>query len=306
MKFLKNAGMILAVVLTAVHFHGSPAAVMLAMLPFCCGTWAAVAVGVVGAGASAYSASQAGNTKTAAPTTTNIYGQVNTPNTGAINSMQGIFGATGAPSFNTATTNASQNYAGALTSAASNPAFSAITNYGLNELNGNYLNSPIVNSYADQAANQFTAAGADQNARTEAQYARAGMGFSTANQQAQQANTASAAAAASRARAGIQMQNYQTERQNQQAAPGIISGAISQPLNYLGGVDSAYYQPYQDQANLTTQLAGGAVGQQPTLVQQGNIGNDLSTGIQGGLSLASLYNGINGPTNAATGLPNEG
>lgn len=254
------------------------------------GPWGTVIGGVAGLASSFLG----GNNKpTALPQNFyNMYGQMNTPNTGAISSMQNIFGTLNGGNFQSQINNASKNYAGALTNAANDPGLRSIYDFGQRQLNGEYLNSPIVNGYANQAYTSQLAAGADQAAQTRARYARAGLGFSTANQQAQDADVASAAQKASTTRAGILSSNYQNERQLQQNAPGQISSAISQPLSYLSQIPSAYYTPLQMQAGLTTQLAGGANVSTPQYYQAPGFSDMLAGGIQQGAGLASILNSI--------------
>lgn len=261
------------------------------------GPWGTVIGGVAGLASSFLG----GNKKpTALPQNRyDIYGRLNTPNTGAISSMEGIFKNINDTGFQGTIGDASKNYAGALTSAANDPGLHSIYNFGQRTLAGDYLQSPIVNSYANQAYTSQLAAGSDQAAQTRARYARAGLGFSTANQQAQDADMASAAGRASLTRAGILSQNYQNERQLQQAAPGMISSAISQPLSYLSQIPSAYYSPLQMQAGLTTQLAGGSSGiSTPTYYQDPTLADKLAGGVQTAAGLASLLNSVKKPAAA--------
>ncbi len=225
-----------------------------------------------------------------------IYGRLNTPNTGAISSMEGIFRNLNAPGFQDNIGDASKNFATSLGTAANDPGLHSIYNFGQKTLNGDYLSSPLVNQYANQAYTSQLAAGADQAAQTRARYARAGLGFSTTNEQAENADMASAAGRGALARSGILAQNYQNERQLQQQAPGVLSSAISQPLSYLSQIPSAYYAPLQMQAGLTTQLAGGqASTSTPTYYQEPNFADKLAGGVQQGAGLASILNGIKRP-----------
>lgn len=262
------------------------------------GPWGTVIGGVVGAGSALLSKNKA---PTALPQNRyDIYGRLNTPNTGAISSMEGIFNNVNQPGFQGTIGDASKNYAGALTTAANDPGLHSIYNFGQRTLAGDYLQSPIVNNYANQAYASQLAAGSDQAAQTRARYARAGLGFSTTNQQAQDADMASAAGKASLTRAGTLSQNYQNERQLQQAAPGMISSAISQPLSYLSQIPSAYYSPLQMQAGLTTQLAGGAAGNStPTYYQDPTLSDKLAGGVQTAAGLASLLNSVKKPVKPA-------
>jgi len=233
------------------------------------------------------------NYSTVQPSVYNMYGQGNTPNTGAITSMQSIFDALNNGGLSNAT-NSANAFANRLQGAANNPAFGSIYNYGLNELNGNYLQSPLVSNYANQAYQSQLGAGQDAAARQRAQMSRAGMGFSTANQQATDADIASAAQKGALSRGQILTQNEEFERQQQQNAPGIISGAVSQPLSYLSGVNNALYAPYQSQAGVTQQLAGGATIGYPTMVQQPNQLQSILGGLTGAGSIYNLLGGTGG------------
>jgi hypothetical protein len=242
------------------------------------------------------------------PTFYNAYGQMNTPNEGAVTSMNNIYGALNNGTVNPQAVAASQAYANSLNSAASNPLLGSANAYTSNELAGGDLTSPIVNNYANQAYNSIISQGQNENARTQANYANNGLGFSTAMQQAQQAGTAATANQAAQTRAGILSQNYQQERQLQQGAVGLGESLVAQPSTYLGQVNQALYAPYQQQAQITTGLLGNnPYSPQPTYVQQPNIGNAIGTGIQSAQGIYSLYNSINGPSAGGGGYtPVEG
>lgn len=250
---------------------------------------ATLIAGTLEAGASAYGTSQAGKMKGVNPDTTNAYGEINTPNSGAINSRNSIFNSMAnlQPNINAATTNA----ANATSSAANNPAFGAITNYGTGVMRGDYLNSPTVNNYATQAANRIQAAGADTAARTQEAFGRQGMGLGTGVTQALQTGNTAAAAQAAQQEAGIKLQNYQAERQNQMQAPGIISSGITTPTALAQQVPGQLLNPLQQQAGITNSLLGNAQASQPTLVQQPNLANDLAQGLSSG---ASVYSALGG------------
>jgi len=59
------------------------------------------------------------------------------------------------------------------------------------------------------------------------------MGLGTGVTQALQTGNTAAAAQAAQQEAGIKLQNYQAERQNQMQAPGIISSGITTPQPLL-------------------------------------------------------------------------
>lgn len=92
------------------------------------------------------------------------------------------------------------------------------------------------------------------------------MSFSTANQQAQEANRAAAAGQAQGQNAQIIGQNYMQERQLQSQAPQQLAAATGTPLSYLGAVPGAYLSPLQQQAGLVQGLSTGQVATPSTAV----------------------------------------
>lgn len=255
--------------------------------------WIAGVASLVGGLASAYGASQKPTATNLGSNFYNAYGQANTPNQGAITSMQNIFDALNGGSVNGQAVGASQAYANSLNSAASNPLIGSAGNYLSGELSGNDLNSPTVKGYADNAYNSIISQGANQNARTQANFANNGLGFSTAMQQAQQAGNAATANQAATTRAGILSNNYQAERQLQQGAVGLSEGVVAQPSTYLGQITNALYAPYNAQAGLTTGLLGQQTNNpQNTYVQNPNLGNAIGSGVSSASGLYSLFNSI--------------
>ena len=258
------------------------------------GALAAAGIAAAGGLASSFLGSQ-NKAQNVTPNVYNMYGQANTPNTGAISSMGNIFGALNGGGFSQAQ-GASQNYANSLISAASNPGIGSIYNYAQNELNGNNLQNPLVSQYAQQAYQGQVAQGANNAARQRASAARAGMGFSTANQQASDADMAAASASGSQQRSQILSQNEQFERGLQQQAPGLLSSAIGMPSSYLGQVNNALYAPYQSQAGITSTLTGGNPNvSQAQLLQQPNFSQQLAGGLNTGVGLYNLYNQFGQP-----------
>lgn len=256
--------------------------------------WIAGVASLVGGLASAYGSSQSSKQTSLPATSLNAYGQFNTPNTGAITSMGNIFDALNNGTVNSSAVGSSQNYANALNSAATNPLLSQGSTYLSGELGGSDLSSPTVNNYANQAYNSIISQGQNQNARTQANFANNGLGFSTAMQQAQQAGNAATANTAATTRAGILSQNYQQERQLQQGAVGLSEGEVAQPATYLGQINNALYAPYNSQASLTTGLLGNNTNNpQNTYVQQPGLGNAIGSGVSSASGLYSLFNNIN-------------
>lgn len=265
------------------------------------GPWGTVIGGAVGLASSFLGSGT--KTDNVAPNVYNMYGQANTPNTGAINSMNGVFGQINGQGFQNNVNGATNNYVGSLNSAATNPGLASIYNYAQGELNGNNLQNPLVTNYANQAYQSQIAQGANNAARTRAAYSRAGLGFSTGNQQAADADMAAASASGNLARSGILSQNEQFERGLQQQAPGMLAGAISAPSGFLGQIPGAYYAPLQAQSGITSQLAGGSQVSQPTLLQQPNFSQQLASGVSTGTGLASLFNSAGQPAQKSPNGP---
>lgn len=257
--------------------------------------WIAGIGTLVGGLASAYGASQKPSQTNLGAQFTNAYGQTNTPNSGAITSMNNIFDQLNNGTVNSSAVGASQNYANSLNAAASNPLLGTANNYLSNELSGGDLSNPTVTGYANDAANSIISQGANQNARTMANFANNGIGFSTAMQQAQQAGNAATANQAATTKAGILSNNYQQERQLQQGAVGLGEGVVAQPSTYLSQLNGALYAPYNSQASLTTGLLGQQTSNpQNTYVQNPNLGNAIGSGVSSASGLYSLFNSING------------
>lgn len=255
--------------------------------------WIAGIGSLVGGLASAYGASQKSSASSLPANFYNAYGQLNTPNTGAITSMNNIFDSLNNGTVNSQAVGASQNLANSLNSAASNPLNAQGSSMLSGELAGQDLTSPIVNNYANDAYNSIISQGQNQNARTQANYAANGLGFSTGMQQAQQANSAATSNQAATTKAGILSQNYQQERQLQQGAVGLAESEVAQPSTYLSQINNALYSPYTSQAGLTTGLLGSSTySPQPTYVQNPSLGNAIGSGVSGASGLYSLFNSV--------------
>lgn len=236
----------------------------------------------------------------------NAYGEKNTQATGAINSRDSIFDSINSPGFQSLLQRASGDYTKSLTDAANSPLLGQAKGYTGDVLSGQYLNSPQVKNYADQAYNSIISQGKDQNARTEAQFANNGVGFSTGMQQAQRAGNAATANTAAGARAGILSNNYQAERQMQQGAVSNSESLTAQTPSYLSQINSALYAPYNSQAGLTTQLLGPSVNSpQSTYVANPSTGQQVAGGISSATGLYSLLSGLKGSGNSGGSAPTE-
>lgn len=160
-----------------------------------------------------------------------------------------------------------QAYTSGLKSAATNPGWATAAAEAGKTAGGSYLGgSPQLQGQLDANYNRALSASADQDARIRSQFARSGMSFSTANQQAQEANRAAAAGQAQGQNAQIIGQNYMAERQLQSQAPQQLATATGAPLSYLGAVPGAYMSPLQTQAGLVQGLSTGQVATPSTAV----------------------------------------
>lgn len=180
-----------------------------------------------------------------------------------------VYAPTGAPQMRTQLFNylgqyqpamnaAGQSYASGLQSAAANPGWAQAADLANKTMAGDYLHgSPELDAAMTANTRQAMASAADSGARIKSQMGMNGMGFSTANQEAQQANTASAAANAANTNAQTYLQNYLSERQNQNNAVNNLATATSTPLNYLQGVSGAMEQPLTQAGNLLSALSSG-------------------------------------------------
>src|SRR5579862_1391748 len=101
------------------------------------GPWGTVIGGVAGLSSSFLGGNK---TPTGLPQNVyNMYGQMNTPNTGAITSMGNVFSSINGQPFQNNVNTATSNYTAGLNNAANNPGLASIYNFGQNTLNGNYL-----------------------------------------------------------------------------------------------------------------------------------------------------------------------
>lgn len=150
------------------------------------------------------------------------------------------------------------DFTGRLGSAAANPGFGSQAALARRTLEGAYLTP---SSQMEQAmATMRRRAGADaadQVANLQSQYGRAGLGFSTANQQAAQAAQAASTARADELEAATRLQDYQTERGRQMMAGDLLQSAVSTPLEYLSKVPQAVTDPQARIAQIISGLASG-------------------------------------------------
>lgn len=145
---------------------------------------------------------------------------------------------------------------------------------------GDYLNgSPQLDTAIAKMRSANQAEGANAAANIRSQFERNGLNWSTANQQAQQAQQAGATAQSDAAEAAARLQNYQTERGYQMTAPGVLSEATSTPLNYLQLQDMAKLVPLSQMAQIIAGLAGQGQIQKPDLLQRQSKGRQFTAAL---------------------------
>jgi hypothetical protein len=155
---------------------------------------------------------------------------------------------------------AGATYANALQKAAGDTGWQSAQDVARRTAAGDYLNgSPALDRATAWNRAQTEADAANQNARIRSNYAQNGMGFSTGAQEAQQSNNAAANANASATNANTYLQNYLTERGNQNNSGQMLGQAQQGPLSYLGNVSGAYAQPASQIGQLLSGLSTGQV-----------------------------------------------
>lgn len=183
------------------------------------------------------------------------------------------------------------NIAAGYQSAASDPGYLAAAENARKTISGDYLSgSPQFDAAMNAARTRTMADASDADARIQQQYGRAGMGWSTANQQARQASRAATAARAGETEAAARGQNYQLERERQTQGADMLAKAQGIPLEYLSKTNEAYTQPLSQIAQLVQGLSGQgqlATPNSMTMKQPGAL-DYLSTGITSATGLGSL------------------
>lgn len=167
---------------------------------------------------------------------------------------------------------------------AQNPYFNTAASNAEKTIAGNYLNgSPELDRAMATSRAASLASAADQGARLRSLDAKNGMSFSTADQQAQEANNAAANAQAQNTNAQTYLQNYLAERGNQVNGTTQLQTALAGPLNYLSGIPGAYTSPLGAEGNLLTSLSGG-----------GQVFNTGQSGTYSPSTGSSILNGFSG------------
>lgn len=187
--------------------------------------------------------------------------------------------------------------------------YAPIEQYGQKVLGGAYLNS---NPYLDRALASVRAASdlagrntvntaradqAGQMAQTREQFARSGQAFGSGSQLAQEGTTAALNSQLARGEqqrvaglasgeAGARQQNYQTERQYQQAAPSILGAALNAPVQLLSAIPGLVYSGGVGATDLIKQLASSTVSSPGAAYYKPGVGDQMAQGI-GTAALAS-------------------
>lgn len=166
--------------------------------------------------------------------------------------------------------------------AAANPAWAQMQRNAGSAASGAYLHgSPELDRALAWNRASGRASAADETARLRSSYGRAGMSFSTGNQQASQAAQGAANARSEQTSAQALLQNYLAERSNQLSAADALAKAQGMPLNYLQGVTGAKLQPLAQIGNLLSALSSGG-----QVVQTGS--NSSATPSAGGAILQGI------------------
>lgn len=153
---------------------------------------------------------------------------------------------------------ASDQAANRALSAASNPGFAAAANLANQTINGKFLNgSPQLDYLLGTQRAAANRAAADSAAGIRSGFARNGLDYSTANQQAEQSNNAAATAKQNELEAGTRYANYAAERANQANGTTQLNAALSSPLNYLSQVSASQLAPLSQIAQLIPALTNG-------------------------------------------------
>lgn len=176
-----------------------------------------------------------------------------------------------------------QQAGAAATGAANNPLWGAAATQAGKNISGDYLaGSPQL----DAAMNQNTATAlrgaSDQNARTASNYALNGLNYSTAHDQAAQAATGAAVAGANNTNAQTYLQNYQSERANQNNGANQLGTALGAPLSYLNQASTAQLAPSSQIGNILSALSSGGQtvngGGTSYMGDNPSIGSDIMNG----------------------------
>lgn len=155
--------------------------------------------------------------------------------------------------------------------AAADPGWTGAADNARRSIAGDYLNGT---PQLDAALARTRAAGTREAGNAAAgirdQFARNGMAFSTANQQAQQGAQAAATARVNDTETQARLANYQQERAQQIQAPGQLKTVMDIPLDYLSAQGTAPLVPLNAIGQLVSGLAGGGQLIKPDILSERN------------------------------------
>lgn len=189
----------------------------------------------------------------------------------------------------------------ATNAAAGDASWGQLKNYAGGVVNGKYLqaNPYLTQALADsrsasegglaRAREQATADAAGTQADIQSQFARSGQNFSTANNQAQDANNAALQASLARgeqdaqaqmqaAESGVLAQNYARERDAQNQAAAILPIAATGQSQLLSAVPSMQYEAVAPAAEIVSGLAGGGTVTPATIARRAGVWDYLMQG----------------------------
>ena len=153
-------------------------------------------------------------------------------------------------------------------SAAGNPGFVEATDLARSNIRGDRLRgSPELDTMVGRMRASGAREGANSAAGIRDQFARNGMTFSTANQQAQQGAQAANTARSGDTEAQMRLGNHVTERANQNNAVGQLEAAQSAPLNYLQMGANPELLPLAQIAAMVQGLSGNGQLVKPDIVE---------------------------------------
>jgi hypothetical protein len=152
---------------------------------------------------------------------------------------------------------------------ANSPALPEVLGLMRRQVRGDYLpGAPELNARRAQIQAAGERAGADEEAAYRGGLSRAGVGFSTAGQQTQQAARAARRAEAREKAANTNWQDYRAERMIQQQSPTSIFAALTEPLNNTGQLNPALYNDLDSELSLLMKGVNGGMMQNPQLIQK--------------------------------------
>lgn len=169
-----------------------------------------------------------------------------------------------------------------------NPIFEYAVNNARKSARGDYLNgSPQLDALINRSRIGAWRGFGDQAARLRSRFARTGMPFSTAYQQAEQNARAATAAGLADSEARIRYGDYVREQGRQDNALGQFMQALGSRSNLYQGAQQALLDPLQSQAKLVSGLTGGTA--IPDTIIPGQSGlSALGQGVQTAGSAALL------------------